>query len=57
MEDEREGARGGQGTRGREGGREGGRKGASEGREGGRDDDRQGESISGGREGREREGC
>ena len=59
MEDRREGARGGweQGN-GREGGREGGREVESdEGREGGSDDDRQGERVSGGREGRGREGC
>ena len=40
--------------------REGGREGASDGtdmREGGSDDDRQGERVSGGREGRRREGC
>ena len=57
---------GSKGTRGREGGREGERERGREGekaegregeREGGSDDDRQGESVSGGREGREREGC
>ena len=61
MADGREGARGGQGTRGREGEREGEMEramdGGSEGREGGSDDDMQGESVSGGREGRGREGC